>query len=868
MFRRTVIPIFSALAVLHTWPMLDRASSRVIAGSDGLLNTWLIASVSRRLLTAPLDLFDINMYYPYRGALGALDHQLGAAVFAAPVAVLSGSPAFTINTLTAATFAAAGIFAAMLVTELTGSIGAGLVGGSLYAFSTLRIENIAHTHVLGNCWLPLALLMLHRYVRQPTWRALSMLLTVSLLLALTTWYYAVIGPIALLLVGYAEIVSRPAEAWLVTRRALVGGAIAALALAATAVPYVRITREYLPHIPNASEVPTASGEAEPPPSIDRTMPQDFSAPVESYVGLAARSWAPWTTPLRGIGPEGSRFFPGLAGAALAGIAVGSIVWHQTRASATAWLAVVMTVALAGAALTPAIGRRSSVALSVTRLPGFFPLLLLAFATWPVVALKNASRGNEPIRRARTYLILAVFGAVLSWGVTVQALDVTLGRGVYPTTLPPFSLLRASARFGTLYLLGMSVLAGFGYISILRRVQRSWSGRFFAAVILILVNGELLAAPVAMSRVGRAPDVYAWLKRAPAGAVLEFPIHDNIWPLYWSLVHEHPISNGFGLVEPVAYHRLKQRDDLSPAMLEHVRAYFHPRYIVVNTALYSGELATMLEKNLAQNADQFDLVAESGGRKVFEVNGPSRGTRVLRSYRPWMLEGKSRIAVTAQLDTANVRGTPELQIWGNGALLASARPDELRSGTAFAAPLPPPSAGGLNVEVVADYKLQPGAGEPLGQTGQRSPADIAVTVARDRTQIQVNGHVWTGVKGYTIVSIDPEGRIVDVRGFNTSWSEKESHALADHLRAMPAGRTVAAASAYDASRALTGDAVEALASLGLSADLRGRFQWAHAGIGIKGATRGTALESFGPETAECRIGAATRMPIVVNEIRVD
>jgi hypothetical protein len=41
-----------------------------------------------------------------------------------------------------------------------------------------------------------------------------------------------------------------------------------------------------------------------------------------------------------------------------------------------------------------------------------------------------------------------------------------------------------------------------------------------------------------------------------------------------------------------------------------------------------------------------------------------------------------------------------------------------------------------------------------------------------------------------------------------------------------------------------DAVQALRTLGLAGDLRGRFRWSHAAIGVKGAAAGQALEMLG------------------------
>jgi hypothetical protein len=63
-----------------------------------------------------------------------------------------------------------------------------------------------------------------------------------------------------------------------------------------------------------------------------------------------------------------------------------------------------------------------------------------------------------------------------------------------------------------------------------------------------------------------------------------------------------------------------------------------------------------------------------------------------------------------------------------------------------------------------------------------------------------------------------------------------------VRGLPAGAVVAAAIRDEASLNLGPETVDALRSLGSGTDLRGRFRWGHALIGIVGAGSGTAQEA--------------------------
>ncbi|MGB8644160.1 MAG: interleukin-like EMT inducer domain-containing protein [Anaerolineae bacterium] len=138
--------------------------------------------------------------------------------------------------------------------------------------------------------------------------------------------------------------------------------------------------------------------------------------------------------------------------------------------------------------------------------------------------------------------------------------------------------------------------------------------------------------------------------------------------------------------------------------------------------------------------------------------------------------------------------------------------------------------------------------PIGQTGATSPVSVVVRSAGEE---QGNfGHIFVqGVdespneRGYNLIVMDPQTGHVEARAnFDTLASAENSTRLADWLAAVPDGKIVAVAVADEASLNLTGPAVEALRSIGAQEDLRGKFRWSHAIIGVKGALPGTALEA--------------------------
>ena len=144
---------------------------------------------------------------------------------------------------------------------------------------------------------------------------------------------------------------------------------------------------------------------------------------------------------------------------------------------------------------------------------------------------------------------------------------------------------------------------------------------------------------------------------------------------------------------------------------------------------------------------------------------------------------------------------------------------------------------------------PGASRAIGTTGVESPVSLAVASAGqevgDLAEIYVEGRdVSPGGRGYNLAVIDPaSGSVEATANFDTHLDEGASAALAAFVTQVPPGRIVAVAAADEASRLLGADAVEALRGLGAAGDLRDRFRWGHAFIGVQGAAPGTALEAL-------------------------
>src|SRR5439155_26220344 len=98
-----------------------------------------------------------------------------------------------------------------------------------------------------------------------------------------------------------------------------------------------------------------------------------------------------------------------------------------------------------------------------------------------------------------------------------------------------------------------------------------------------------------------------------------------------------------------------------------------------------------------------------------------------------------------------------------------------------------------------------------------------------------------------------GQVTARESFDTFAGEGESARLAGRLRDLPVGTIVLLAVRDDAASHLTAEAVAAIATVGGAVDLRGKYRWSHALIGVKGRAPGTALERSAASPVRVRAG---------------
>jgi hypothetical protein len=155
--------------------------------------------------------------------------------------------------------------------------------------------------------------------------------------------------------------------------------------------------------------------------------------------------------------------------------------------------------------------------------------------------------------------------------------------------------------------------------------------------------------------------------------------------------------------------------------------------------------------------------------------------------------------------------------------------------------------------------------PIGRTGTSLAPGVAILTQSAGEEVGDLAHLWVnGVdyasnqRGYNLVALRPTGEVLGSATFDTMMptesvtesvteSTTESGRMAEWLNRWESGTVIAGAVAdtaeNDMGTSLGEKAISALQRLGVAGDLRGKFRWSHAFIGVVDAPPASAVEEI-------------------------
>ena len=186
---------FLLITIFMTLPLVFRFTDLAAGGyGDGVYFIWLICWYQRVIFEGQgVPFFNPMMNYPEGWNLSTTDTALASALPGVPFSLLLG-PIAGYNIAMAITFVLSGLFMYIWVVRLTGSKGAGLIAGTIYAFLPYRMAHFlaGHLNLSGTEWFPLFFMGFFEILHHPRpkrwWPPLLTALSLGMI-ALTSMYY-------------------------------------------------------------------------------------------------------------------------------------------------------------------------------------------------------------------------------------------------------------------------------------------------------------------------------------------------------------------------------------------------------------------------------------------------------------------------------------------------------------------------------------------------------------------------------------------------------------------------------------------------------------------------------------------------------
>ena len=148
-----------------TWPFAARLTT--IDAGDSAYFTWAVGFQIHAIKTDPASLPHGNFYAPSRFTFFMDEPVLGTGILVLPLSLFTDDAILLFNLARLLTWVLTGLFTWRLARDLGLENSAALATGAFFAFSPIRVDQIAHLSTLGTQWIPLVYLFARRFCLSP-----------------------------------------------------------------------------------------------------------------------------------------------------------------------------------------------------------------------------------------------------------------------------------------------------------------------------------------------------------------------------------------------------------------------------------------------------------------------------------------------------------------------------------------------------------------------------------------------------------------------------------------------------------------------------------------------------------------------------
>lgn len=238
--------LYTAATLAYFWP-LPRLWWDHIGPDPGdpLFNLYVLKWGVHQIGLGLPDFWNANIFYPTRGTLTFSDHLLGPAAQLFLFLKVFPSAVAGYNFLFLSSFVGSAFTVCWMLRRSGLSWTASVLGGWMYAFSSFRLSQVSHLQILIAQWIPPTLWFWDRLLTHRTVKNAALFLLFYLLNLTGSCYLAYMVHFSLLAIflSRAAVEGRGLFSARSLRLLVPVGLVAAIAVAALFLPYVRVARE-------------------------------------------------------------------------------------------------------------------------------------------------------------------------------------------------------------------------------------------------------------------------------------------------------------------------------------------------------------------------------------------------------------------------------------------------------------------------------------------------------------------------------------------------------------------------------------------------------------------------------------------------
>lgn len=267
--------------------------------------------------------------------------------------------------------------------------------------------------------------------------------------------------------------------------------------------------------------------------------------------------------------------------------------------------------------------------------GFVPVVLVAVGIigwWKRCKLKTISDRERFIVPPIVFLAIIAFYCSLAPVIYLWRIKIPTPSFLLYKIFPMF---RVYARMGFVFMLFISVLAGFGVRDVIQKCKLKQTRFIIVSLIFSLIIFEYTVIPPFRNMdLSAIPSEYKWLAGLDKNIVVaEYPMHDTVSEkhskyLFYQRFHEKKLING-AREGTIADEVRKKINDVSDTELPKLLSSLETDYMVVHTNKYDFSELQQIDKMLG-----ISLVKEFDKAKIYKIVAkPAKIIQILMNFYP-------------------------------------------------------------------------------------------------------------------------------------------------------------------------------------------------------------------------------------------